>query len=148
MDKIYENLGVTWEFLEPSGALGHGEVTVHYARETGTGTIQVNRIGMDTLPEIEQAQRDLCDLAGAAVVGLNLPLAQGTTPFLADGAEALGFFFSGLLPYDAPDGDFLRMQYLKAPLDLERIHLASPFARELMAYVLEDRERVEQSLKK
>jgi anti-sigma regulatory factor (Ser/Thr protein kinase)/GNAT superfamily N-acetyltransferase len=147
LTKIYENLGAPREFLQPSGPLGHGQVTVHYDRETGGGTIQVNRIGIDTLPEIEQALRDLCDMAGAAVVGLNLPLAQGTTPYLADAAEALGFFFSGILPYGSPEGDFLRLQYLNAPLDLERIHLASPFARELLAYVLKDKERVEQYLK-
>ena len=145
---IYENLGVPWESLEPSGSLGHGEVTVHYDRETGAGTIQVNRIGIDTLPEIEQAQRDLCEMAGAAVVGLNLPLAQGTTPYLADAAEAFGFFFSGVLPHSAPDGDCLRLQYLNAELNRERLHLASPFARELLAYVLKDKERVEQNLKK
>lgn len=145
--RIYANLGAPREFLEPSGSLGHGHVTVAYDRETGGGTIQVNRIGIDTLPEIEQAQRDLCDMAGAAVVGLNLPLAQGTTPYLADAAEACGFFFSGVLPHSAPDGDFLRLQYLNAPLDLERIHLSSPFARELLAYILNDKERVEQRRK-
>jgi anti-sigma regulatory factor (Ser/Thr protein kinase)/GNAT superfamily N-acetyltransferase len=147
LDRIYGNLGAPWKVLEPSGTLGHGQVTVHYDRETGSGTIFVNRIGIDTLPEIEQARRDLCDMAGAAVVGLNLPLAQGTTPYLADAVEASGFFFSGVLPNSAPDGDFLRMQYLNASLDLERLHLASLFARELLAYVLKDKERVEHNLK-
>jgi len=60
----------------------------------------------------------------------------------------LGFFFSGVLPHSAPDGDFLRLQYLNAPLDLERLHLSSPFARELLTYVLQDQERVAQNLKK
>ncbi len=142
--RIYGNLGAPGQVMEPSGPLGPGQVTVHYDRETGGGTIQVDRIGIDTLPEIEQARRDLCDMAGAAVVGLNLPLAQGTTPYLADAAEASGFFFSGVLPHSAPDGDFLRLQHLNAPLDLERLHLSSPFARELLAYVLKDKERVEQ----
>lgn len=146
--KIYQNLEVAGEFLEPSGPLGHGEIAVHYDREAGTGTIQVNRIGMDTLPEIEQAWRDLCDITRAAVVGLNLPLAQGTTPYLADAVEAFGFFFSGVLPHGAPEGDFLRLQYLNCELDLERIHLSAPFAKELLAYVLKDKERVEQNLKK
>ncbi len=142
--RIYGNLGASGQFLEPSGPLGPGQVAVHYDRETGGGTIQVDRIGIDTLPEIERARRDLCDMAGAAVVGLNLPLAQETTPYLADAAEASGFFFSGVLPHSAPDGDFLRLQYLNAPLDLERLHLSSPFARELLAYILKDKERVEQ----
>jgi hypothetical protein len=99
----------------------------------------VNRIGIDTLPEIYQARRDLCDLVGAKVVGLCLPLAQGGTPSLCEAAEADGFLFSGVLPHFAPDGDFLRLQYLNAELDPEHIHLLSPFAQELLNYVLEKR---------
>jgi len=102
----------------------------------------VNRIGRNTLPEISQARRDLCRLAGAQVVGLCLPLAQNGAPHLCQGAEADGFFFSGVLPHFAPDGDFLRLQYLNADLDLERIHLYSPSAGELLAYILREKARV------
>lgn len=141
--KIYANLEAPVEFLESRGPTGvPGRLAVHYDRDTGTGTIRVNRIGIDTLPEIYQARRDLCDLAGAAVVGLDLPLAQGGTPYLCDAAEADGFFFAGVRPHFAPDGDFLRLQYLNTELDPGRIHLASPFARELLTYILEERERV------
>ncbi|MEW6657677.1 MAG: GNAT family N-acetyltransferase [Thermodesulfobacteriota bacterium] len=140
--KIYDNLEVELHFLEPSGATGPGKLSVHYDHTTGAGTIQVNRIGIDTLPEIYQARRDLGDMVGAKVVGLLLPLAQGGTPFLCEAAEADGFFFSGVQPEFAGDGDFLRLQYLNAPLDLERIHLSSPFARELLDYILQERERV------
>ncbi len=144
--KIYGNLGAPRQFLQPSGPLGHGRLAVHYDKETGAGIIQVNRIGIDTLPEIEQARADLCDMAGAAIVGLNLPLAQGGTPYLSDAAESFGFFFSGVLPHSAADGDFLRLQYLNAALNLDRIHLSAPFAQELLAYVLADRARVQQNL--
>jgi GNAT superfamily N-acetyltransferase len=144
--QIYDNLGVSWQFLEPSGPTGSGQLAVHYDQATGVGSIHVNRIGIGTLPEIYQARRDLCHIVGAKVVGLYLPLAQGGAPYLCEGAEADGFFFSGVQPKFAPDGDFLRLQYLNAPLDLERVHLSSPFARELLAYVLEERERVGQNL--
>lgn len=142
--KIYGNLGAPRQFLEPSGPPGLGKLAVHYDQALRVGTIQVDLIGIDTLPEIYQARRDLCDLAGAAVVGLDLPLAQGATPFLCEAAEAAGFFFSGVRPLFAADGDFLRLQYLNAPLDLERISLYSPFARELLDYILRERERVRQ----
>ena len=140
--KIYGNLEVAIHFVEPSGATGPGRLAVHYDHTTGAGTIQVNRIGIDTLPEIYQARRDLGDMVGAKVVGLLLPLAQGGTPYLCEAAEADGFLFSGVQPEFAADGDFLRLQYLNAPLDLERIHLSSPFARELLDYILQERERV------
>jgi GNAT superfamily N-acetyltransferase len=142
--KIYGNLGVAAHFLEPSGATGPGKLSVHYDHTTGAGSIQINRIGIDTLPAIYQARRDLCEMVGAKVVGLYLPLAQGGTPYLCEAAEGDGFFFSGVQPEFAPDGDFLRLQYLNAPLDLERIHLSSPFARELLDYLLQERERVGQ----
>jgi anti-sigma regulatory factor (Ser/Thr protein kinase)/GNAT superfamily N-acetyltransferase len=142
--KIYRNLEVELQFLEPSHPTGPGELKVHYDQVMGIGTIQVNRIGSDTLPEITQARRDLCNLVGAKVVGLCLPLAQGGTPFLSEAAEADGFFFSGVLPHFAPDGDFLRLQYLNADLDPASIHLYSPFAKELFTYILREKERVGQ----
>jgi hypothetical protein len=120
-------------------------VAVHFDKAVGVGAIQVNRIGVDSWPEIYQARRDLCGLAGAAVVGLDLPLSQGGAPYLCDLAEGDGFFFSGVRPHFAPDGDFLRLQYLQADLDLERIRLFSPFARKLLAYILAERERVSQT---
>ena len=142
--KIYANLEVPVAFLEPSGPTGFGEVAVHYDKATGVGTIQVNRIGVDTIRGIYQGWQDLSRLAGAAVIGLDLPLAQGGTPYLCDLAEENGFFFSGVRPHFAPDGDFLRLQYLNAELDLERLRLFSPFARELLDYILQERERVRQ----
>jgi len=140
--KIYRRLGVDLHFLEPSGPTGPGELKVHYDQATGAGVIQVNRIGIGTLPEIYQARRDLCDMVGAKVVGLLLPLAQGGAPYLCEAAEADGFFFSGIQPHCAADGDFLRLQFLNAELDPARIHLSSPFAKELLAYVLQEKERV------
>ena len=144
--KIYGNLGLPVEYLEPGPLAGLGRLAVQYNQKYCAGFIQVNRIGTDTFPEIEQACRDLCDLAGAAVVFLDLPLAQGGTPELCDAAGSVGFFFSGVRPRFASDGDFLRLQYLNAPVAPERIHLASPFARELLDYILRDRARVEHAI--
>ena len=144
LGKIYRNLGVKPEFLEPSGPMGNGELKVHYDQGFGAGNIEVNRIGRDSLPEISQARRDLCEVAGAKVVGLLLPLAQGGTPSLCEAAEAEGFFFSGVLPHFAPDGDFLRLQYLNTGLDPAKIQLSSPFAKELLTYILREKERVGQ----
>ena len=141
--RIYANLGVAVEFVEPCGSTGLGQVAVHYDKATGVGTIQVNRIGIDTFPEICQGWQDLTRIAGAAVVGLDLPLAQGSTPYLCELAEGKGFFFSGIRPCFATDGDFLRLQYLNAEPDLERIRLFSPFALELMNYILNERKRLQ-----
>lgn len=140
--QIYRNLEVEAHFLEPRHPLGPGELKVYYDQAVGAGTIQVNRIGNDTLPAICQARRDLCDLAGAQVVGLHLPLAQGGAPDLCEAAEADGFFFSGLLLPCTQEGDFLRLQYLNTEMDPASIHLYSLFAKELLSYILKERERV------
>jgi hypothetical protein len=145
--RIYGNLGAAVQFLEPSGPVGRGRLSVHYDQAIKVGVIQVDQIGIDTYPEILQARRDLGSIAGAAVVGLDLPLAQGATPYLCEAAEEDGFFFSGIRPLFAADGDFLRLQYLNAPLDLERITLYSPFARELLDYILKERQRAGESRK-
>lgn len=134
--RIYENLGAPREFVKSQGVAGPGRLTVQFSQSLGAGFIQVNRLGTDTWAEAQQAWRDLCNLAGAAVVYLDLPLAQAGLPDLWDAAEADGFLFSGVLPHFAPDGDFLRLQYLNAPFDPERLHLFSPFAKELLAYIL------------
>jgi len=143
LSRIYANLGVVVEFVEPSVPSGFGKLEVRYDKGTDVGTIQVNRIGSDTIPEIYQGLQDLKQIAGAAVIGLDLPLAQGGTPNLCDLAEVQGFFFSGVLPQFAPDGDFLHLQYLNNEPDLERIRLFSPFAQELLGYILKERERVQ-----
>ncbi|AEB10620.1 GNAT family N-acetyltransferase [Desulfobacca acetoxidans] len=142
---IYRNLGVPVEFLKPEPAAGNGRLSVQYRKNYGVGLIQVDRIGSDTFPKIEQACRDLCDLAESVAVFLDLPLSQGGTPDLCEAAETIGFFFSGVRPGFASDGDFLRLQYLNATLDPDRIHLISPFARKLLDYILRDKTRVEQN---
>ncbi|NSW87561.1 MAG: GNAT family N-acetyltransferase [Syntrophobacteraceae bacterium] len=139
---IYRNLETDVEFCEPQGPAAQGELQVHFDQVTKTGIIQVDRAGEDIVPVIQQARHDLCVIAEARVVGLLLPLAQAGTPRLCRAAEEQGFFFSGVMPHFAPDGDFLRLQYLNAELRPERIHVSSAFARELLGYILEERERV------
>jgi hypothetical protein len=75
-------------------------------------------------------------------VPLSLPLAQGGASYLCEAAEADGFFFSGVQPHFAPDGDFLRLQYLNIDLDPAHIHLYSTFAKKLLDYILKEREGV------
>ena len=139
--RIYAHLGVEVEFLETSNSTGFGNVAVHYDKAVGVGTIQVNHIGRDTLPEIYQGWQDLTQIIGAAVVGLDLPLAQGGTPSLCEFAEGKGFLFSGVRPHFAPDGDFLRLQYLRTEPDLDTLCLFSPFAQELLHYILKEKKR-------
>jgi anti-sigma regulatory factor (Ser/Thr protein kinase) len=144
LERIYAELEMLVEFLEPEPADGPGRVMVHFHRGLGVGSIRVQRVGADVPTEIHQMRRDLCEIAGAQMVYLELPLAQAGTPDVCRAAEEEGFFFSGLGPRFAPDGDVLRLQYLNAPLDPTQIQVVSPFGQELLAYTSQEWDRVTQ----
>jgi hypothetical protein len=119
-------------------------VTATLDRVWGFGEICVEVVGADTAAEIRRARQDLCAVAETDVVYLYLPLAQAGTPDLCADAEAEGFFFSGLGPRFLADGDALCLQYVpRRRLDAHRLQVASPFRRELLAYVEAERTRVQ-----
>lgn len=144
MEKIYRLLGLNVEFMEAvAGAdLSGGKLKVLYNRSNGTGTITVEKAGSDSKAEIRRALYDLRDITRAEAIYLLLPLAQAGTPGLCEEAEALGFFFSGIEPCFAPDGDYLRLQYLNTTINFDHLQLYQPFSRELLSYILQDKIRV------
>jgi serine/threonine-protein kinase RsbW len=136
--RIYERLGVPPEFRDGTPPRGPGRVTVEFEPELQAGLIRVCRGGSDTAAQIARARRELSG-SGAEAVFLDLPLAQAETPALCRAAEEDGFFFSGIGPRFAADGDALRLQWLGVPLDLSLLQIDSPWARELVAYVGRER---------
>lgn len=146
--RIYAHLGTPVdlrtvdEAASRAALAGDGELAVRLYRGWGYGAIRVHRVGTDTAAQVRQARRDLCDAAGAKVVYLELPLAQPGAPAVCLDAEGDGFFFSGVGPHFAPDGDTLRLQYLAVDVDPSKLQIASDFARELVAYVAAERGRV------
>ena len=142
IERVYERLGTPVDLPPGIPAEGPGQVAVSLDRSWGTGEIRVRRVGADTAAEIRRARRDLCETAGAEVVYLDLPLSQPGTPDLCVAAEADGFFFSGVGPCFAPDGDVLSLQYLNVELDIARLQVASPAGQQLVEYVASERTRV------
>jgi anti-sigma regulatory factor (Ser/Thr protein kinase) len=142
VQRIYAHLGATAEGGRPHAPSGQGKVTVGYAKSYGLGSIRVSQIGSDTAAEIRRARADLVETAGVGAVFLELPLAQPATAQVCEAAEADGFFFSGIGPRFAADGDVLRLQYLAEPLDTAQLQVLNPFGKELLAYVDAERERV------
>ncbi|GAB6037522.1 hypothetical protein JCM15519_20810 [Fundidesulfovibrio butyratiphilus] len=118
-----------------------GDYRVSFDRELQKGVIRVVRAYARQWPEILRAAVDLVEIAGAAVVDLDLPLAQPATALVCEQAEAAGFFFAGVWPHEAADGDVLRLTRLAAPLDLDRLRFSAPFSREVAAYVGKEMER-------
>src|SRR5262245_56967385 len=108
--RIYRQLGAPVELREPgpAEAEGPGRVEVTFAPELQAGLIRVRRAGEDTAAEVRRARRGLCEGSGAEAVFLELPLARAETPALCRSLERDGFFFSGIGPHFAADGDALR----------------------------------------
>jgi len=140
--RIYDQFQVPLEFQEPSRAEGLGQVVVDAVLEQQQATIRVLRVGADTAADIGQARRKLCEQSQAEAIFLELPLAQSGTPELCEAVEHDGFFFSGIGPSFSADGDVLRLQWLGVQLDMALLQIENSFAKELVAYVASERERV------
>jgi len=116
-------------------------IDVSFKPDYGLGTIRVLQIGPDSGVAVRRVRRELAE-SGAEAIFVEIPLAQPGAPALCRAAESAGFYFSGIGPGFAADGDTLRLQYLSVPLETACLQVASPFARELLTYVEAERERV------
>jgi hypothetical protein len=143
--RIYQQYGISYELCEVTARVETGDIVLEHEPEVQTGTICVRRVGADTAASLRQACENLCDGCGAKAITLELPLVQPETAEVCRAAEEAGFFFSGLGPAFAADGDALLMQFLAEDLDLSLIEIENPFAKELLAYVGRERERVQKA---
>jgi len=133
--RIYAQFDRSLTLASPGEGAGLGDYKVSFDRGLLKGSIRIVRAEARQWPEILRAAIDLLDIAGAEAVSLDLPLAQSATPLLCERAEAEGFFFVGIWPHGAPDGDMLRLMRLSVPLDLEQVRIRPGFGRALLDYV-------------
>lgn len=142
ISRIYQQYGIRHELCEVGPGVETGDIVLEHEPEVQTGTIRVRRAGADTAAAVRQAHEKLCDGYGAKAITLELPLIQPETAEVCRAVEEDGFFFSGLGPAFAADGDALLMQFLAEDLDPSLIEIENPFAKELLDYVVRERERV------
>lgn len=150
VERLYATLGRTLTLAPPAQGDLTGEpeaYSVAFDRGLAKGVVRVARADGRQWPEIRRAATDLLDIAGAEVVHIDLPLAQAATPGLWELAEAAGFFFAGVWPHAAEDGDLLRLTRLAAPLDMAQVRLYSDPALELSAYVQAEMARAAAALR-
>jgi hypothetical protein len=140
--RIYQQYGTSVELRDDAPAEGTGEIAVEYEAAVEAGSIRVLRVGDDTVAALGRACRDLCESSGAKALTLELPLAQTGIAALCRAAEEEGFFFSGLGPAFEGDDDALLLQLLVEDIDLSLLQIDQPFAKELLAYVGSERERI------
>ncbi len=140
--RIYDLLGRPVQFGEPQKLTTTGELSSSYDPATQQGHVRVSKPGRNSAEEIDAARRELMTKFGAEVIYLELPLRHPGCAEVCAQAEELGFFFSGISPQPPGHGDWLRLQYLKDALDLSLLQIESAFAREMLAYIGRERDRV------
>jgi serine/threonine-protein kinase RsbW len=99
----------------------------------------IKQYGTDLEELVKFRLHELC-LRRIDCIYIDLPLSHPATQKFCAHLEMLGFFFAGVIP-EMRDGDVLRLQYLNTmDVDLDNIHIASDFGKELLDYVLKARE--------
>jgi hypothetical protein len=116
--RIYEALSRPGTFLDEGPPRTRGSFSVTFDGSQSKGILRILESDPDRWPEILRSAEDLTGIGGAEVVDLDLPLSQPATPTLWRMAEEAGFFFAGIRPFEAPDGDAVRLQRLAASFDL------------------------------
>lgn len=143
VERIYRGLGTAVTFAPPAPiGVAPSVVDVRYSHTLDGGTIRVRRIGPTTAAEVRRSARDLASVVEAQVVHLHVPLAQPGAASLCEAAAEWGFFFGGIGPAFADDGDVLLLQWAARPVDPAALAVATPFVQELVEYIGRDRARV------
>jgi hypothetical protein len=135
-------LGAAIEFGAPTPPAGHGALRVQLVPTAATAYLTATRLGLDTVPAIRRAQRDLIEHSHAEAIFADLPLQDSATPQVAEELRASGFSFAGIAPEFAEAGDLLRLVHLADDLKIENMQLAAPAASNLITYALADRQDV------
>jgi hypothetical protein len=126
----------------PAGTSGDSsQIDSSYDSRLKQGNLKVLAAGHDVHLRISDAEHSF-RTQGAEVVFAELPLQEPATAPLCEEMERRGYFFCGFAPRDPQTRDRLLLQKLMVPLDVARVQLASEFARELLAYIAAERQRV------
>jgi hypothetical protein len=139
--QIYEQFQVQLDLATSQSVPESGDFVVDHHAELKRANILVRRVGKDTVHQVCTVHRELCRGQQVEVVYLELPLTEPGTPEACQALESEGFFFSGVAPLYFPEGDVLRLQFLNVDLDTSVLQIESPFARSLLAYVDQERQR-------
>lgn len=142
VSRIYENMEQDHVFGNPAPATEDGDFQINYDKTLMKGVLKVVTASEKQWPEISRVADDLTEFAGAEVVVLDLPVSQPASILLAEEAEKNGFFFSGIRPHEAADGDYFRLQRLHVLMDMSRLTIYSDLGLELLEYVENSKIRI------
>lgn len=137
---LYNKIGIAPENIkDPHRALkspeGQSAIRTQLVPSLNYARIEVEQFGSDTTNEVLHRLREL-RLQRVDVINLYLNLFDPNTAHISVVFEEAGFIFAGILPGFWADGDALILQCLNnVPINYDTIKLASPVAKELLAYI-------------
>ncbi|MDD3249818.1 MAG: hypothetical protein PHF23_05575 [Smithellaceae bacterium] len=144
LKKIYVHAKRDRQLKTAAGVLPQKVKTSYFdAFIAGAGVLRVfvHEAGADAGETMAGLVKKYLD-AGAVVLQVFLPLNQPWSGALTEILNRLGFFFAAVAPrwFDA---DGLLMQKLVNPTNYDEIRLYSDFAKEMLQFIIEDRNRAE-----
>ena len=138
ISRIYDSLGVETVIAPQTRAEAESSATRVKVNGRAYGVIRFERIGRNCAIELEPALRDVQSL-GARSVQLAALMSDPGLAELIGAARNLGFFFCGLGPAFADGEDLLLLQFLSEPLDVQKLQIYTPTAKQLLAFIEQDR---------
>ena len=145
LQRTYDGCGIPVTIADGGEPMGDSDVTVTFVGGLDFGMIGVRHAGADIATALRAARDELVRRAGARVIFLDLRLDDVGCAAACTVAEQLGFFYGGLCPHFSAGADVLRLQSIDVPIDMNRLAVAGPFAREILDYIIADRARVERA---
>lgn len=94
-----------------------------------TAFIVVYKYGSDFRHVLNDMMTSLDEQEDLNVIYLDLPLSNDATPLQYEEIEDLGFIYCGLAPLFHREKDFLRLQYIYAPINMDLIEVYSSFGK-------------------
>ncbi|MFZ9407484.1 MAG: GNAT family N-acetyltransferase [Burkholderiaceae bacterium] len=146
LERTYQGCDIPFELL-PESALApmsqNTRLEARFVAGTDIGQIHVHGVGEDVVLALRAARDQLVRRAGSPVILMQLRLDDPGISAACEAAEHLGFFYSGMCPLHADGQDVLQLQYVEVDMDLGKLAVAGPFARELLDYVAAERVRID-----
>ncbi len=143
----YQHLGLKRRIAQPADELfipdEESEIDMISKTEWNQVHIHIIKVGKDLGKRIDNIIRQSM-VSGAEVFYIPLSLGDKNTAYVVNQLESLGFFYSGIMPYEMDGIDSIRMQYIPAgKITPDYIIAESDWGKELKNYIFEQKRKQE-----
>lgn len=112
------------------------QLVINYS--DATSLITVNKYGPDFRSVLADMLDSLQKQEDPNAIYLDLPLENSATPEQYNLIESLGFIYCGLVPMFHHESDYLRLQKIYTPLDLDLVGLYSDFGNKIKSIIADE----------